>query len=142
MTRRIARSGLTNAISRALGRSRAVALVGPRQVGKTTLARTLLPADSPRYFDLETQPGAAGAAMTALENLQGTGLVVIDHVQRRPDLFPILRVLIDRDDRPGQYLLLGSASPNSSRQSSESLAGRLKVIESTRWRSPKSAPHP
>ena len=131
MTRRIARSGLTNAISRAFGRRRAVALVGPRQVGKTTLARTLLPADSPRYFDLES-PGdleRLGPAMTALENLQGTGLVVIDEVQRRPDLFPILRVLIDRDDRPGQYLLLGSASPQLLRQSSESLAGRLEVIE-------------
>ena len=131
MTRRIARSGLAAAIRRALGRSRAVALVGPRQVGKTTLARTLLPADSPRYFDLES-PGdleRLGPAMTALESLQGTGLVVIDEVQRRPDLFPILRVLIDRDDRPGQYLLLGSASPQLLRQSSESLAGRLEVIE-------------
>jgi hypothetical protein len=131
MTRKIARSGLTNAISRALGRSRAVALVGPRQVGKTTLARALLPADSPRYFDLES-PGdleRLGPAMTTLENLQGTGLVVIDEVQRRPDLFPILRVLIDRDDRPGQFLLLGSASPQLLRQSSESLAGRLEVIE-------------
>lgn len=131
MTRRIARPGLAAAIRRALGRSRAVALVGPRQVGKTTLARALLPADSPRYFDLES-PGdlqRLGPAMTALESLQGAGLVVIDEVQRRPDLFPILRVLIDRDDRPGQYLLLGSASPQLLRQSSESLAGRLEVIE-------------
>jgi uncharacterized protein len=67
--------------------------------------------------------------MTTLESLQGTGLVVIDEVQRRPDLFPILRVLIDRENQPGQYLLLGSASPQLLRQSSESLAGRLEVIE-------------
>jgi predicted AAA+ superfamily ATPase len=131
MSRKIPRHGLVAAIRRALGRSRAVALVGPRQVGKTTLARTFLPADSRRYFDLES-PGdleRLDRAMTTLENLQGPELVVIDEVQRRPDLFPILRVLIDRDDRPGQYLLLGSASPSLLRQSSESLAGRLEVIE-------------
>jgi predicted AAA+ superfamily ATPase len=131
MPSRIARPALSAAIRQALGRSRAVALVGPRQVGKTTLARTLLPLDSSCYFDLENPSDLARLqpAMTALESLQGSGLVVIDEVQRRPDLFPILRVLIDRDDRPGQYLLLGSASPQLLRQSSESLAGRLEVIE-------------
>lgn len=131
MPTRIGRTALSTAIQQALGRSRAVALVGPRQVGKTTLARTLLPPDSRRYFDLESPNDLARLepAMTTLESLGGPELVIIDEVQRRPDLFPILRVLIDRDDRPGQYLLLGSASPALLRQSSESLAGRLEVIE-------------
>ena len=130
MTQKIPRPDLIASIRRALSRSRAVALVGPRQVGKTTLARAFLPADSRRYFDLESPVDLERLArpMTALESLP-RDLVVIDEVQRRPDLFPILRVLIDRDDRPGQYLLLGSASPPLLRQSSESLAGRLEVIE-------------
>lgn len=131
MSMRIPRQNLLAAIRRALARSRAVALVGPRQVGKTTLARSFLPQDSNRYFDLES-PGdlqRLDQAMTTLENFEGPELVVIDEVQRRPDLFPILRLLIDREDRPGQYLLLGSASPSLLRQSSESLAGRLEIIE-------------
>lgn len=127
---RIPRTELIERIRRALQRSRAVALVGPRQVGKTTLARSFLSPDSGRYFDLESPPDLERLAqpLTALETLP-PALVVIDEVQRRPDLFPILRTLVDRDDRRGQYLLLGSASPALLRQSSESLAGRLEVIE-------------
>ncbi len=118
-----------SALRAALARSRAVALIGPRQDGKTTLARRFLPADSPRYFDLEDARSLRrlDEPMTALETLRG--LVVIDEVQLRPELFPVLRVLIDRDSRPGQYLILGSASPALLRQSSESLAGRLEIIE-------------
>ena len=129
MASELRRAALEARVRAALARSRAVALIGPRQVGKTTLARRFLAADSPRYFDLED----AGALqrldepMTALESLRG--LVVIDEVQRRPELFPVLRVLIDREPRPGQYLILGSASPALLRQSSESLAGRLEIIE-------------
>src|SRR5262245_622692 len=113
----------------ALARSRAVALIGPRQIGKTTLARTLVPVASTHYFDLEDPRDVErlDQPMTALEPLRG--LVVIDEIQRRPDLFPALRVLIDRDDRPGQYLILGSAAPGLLRQSSESLVGRLEIIE-------------
>jgi hypothetical protein len=131
MSRWIKRPALDAAIRAALARSRAVALVGPRQVGKTTLARALLPEGSVRYFDLESPRDLQrlDRAMTTLERLRGPELVVIDEIQRRPDLFPILRVLIDREDRPGQYLLLGSASPHLLRQSSESLAGRLEIIE-------------
>ena len=127
----VARSELLAAIRRALGRSRAVALVGPRQVGKTTLARSFVPPDSNRYFDLESPVDLdrLDRAMTALEGFKGPDPVVIDEVQRRPELFPVLRVLIDRDDRTGQYLLLGSASPSLLRQASESLAGRLEIIE-------------
>lgn len=131
MSRNIARSELAARIRSALARSRAVALVGPRQVGKTTLARAFVPEGSTHYFDLENPRDVErlDRAMTTLEDLQGPGLVVIDEVQRRPDLFPLLRVLIDRDSRAGQYLLLGSASPALLRQSSESLAGRLEIID-------------
>ena len=117
------------AIERALGRSRAVALLGPRQCGKTTLARQFVDARSPNYFDLE-DPAALQALedpKTALEPL--TGLVVIDEVQRRPDIFPIFRVLLDRAPLPAQFLILGSASPDLLQQSTESLAGRIELIE-------------
>lgn len=115
-------------IRTALARSRAVALLGPRQCGKTTLARQFVPPDSPNYFDLEDPVSLASLdqAMTTLKGL--TGLVVIDEVQRRPDLFPILRVLLDREPLPAQFLILGSASPALLRQSSESLAGRMEIV--------------
>jgi hypothetical protein len=124
----IPRAHITANISTALERSRAVALIGPRQCGKTTLARQFVSPDSPNYFDLEDPVSLArlDEAMTALRGL--TGLVVIDEVQRRPDLFPILRVLMDRDPLPAKFLILGSASPALLRQSSESLAGRLETV--------------
>jgi len=125
----IDRPGLMTRVRSALGRSRAVALIGPRQVGKTTLARAFLPPRSPNYFDLEDPRDLERIAqpMTAIEPLRG--LVVIDEVQRRPDLFPVLRVLIDRADAPARFLALGSASPALLRQSGESLAGRLEIVE-------------
>lgn len=125
----IARPSIEQRIRTALGRSRAVVLVGPRQCGKSTLARRFLPADHPNYFDLEDPASRLSLAepMTALAALQG--LVVIDEVQHAPELFRVLRVLIDRDDQPGQYLLLGSASPTLLRQTSETLLGRVEVIE-------------
>ncbi len=112
----------------ALGRSRVVALLGPRQSGKTTLARAILPPDSPAYFDLEDPRSLARLSepMTALAPLRGT--VVIDEVQRRPELFPVLRVLADRSPLPARFLILGSASPELLRQSSETLAGRMETL--------------
>jgi len=112
----------------ALKRSRVVAIVGPRQSGKTTLARQLVPADSLNYFDLEDPQSLARLteANTALRELKG--LVVIDEIQRRPELFPVLRVLADRRPLPARFLILGSASPALLRQSSETLAGRLETI--------------
>ena len=129
MSSLIDRPGLMTAVRTALGRSRAVALIGPRQVGKTTLARGFLPSGSPNYFDLEDPRDLQRIAqpMTAIEPLRG--LVVVDEVQRHADLFPVLRVLIDRVGAPARFLVLGSASPALLRQSSESLAGRLEVIE-------------
>jgi predicted AAA+ superfamily ATPase len=116
-------------IAAALERNRGVVLVGPRQVGKTTLARRFVPARSPNYFDLEDARVEAQfeAPMLLLERL--SGLVVIDEVQRAPELFKVLRVLMDREAAPAKFLLLGSASPALLRQSSESLAGRVEVIE-------------
>ncbi len=112
----------------ALRRSRVVALLGPRQCGKTTLAREFVSADSPNYFDLEDPTSLARLAEpeTSLRPLKG--LVVIDEVQRRPELFPILRVLADRRPLPARFLLLGSAAPELLRQASESLAGRIETV--------------
>ncbi len=106
-----------------------MALLGPRQCGKTTLAREFVDIDSPNYFDLEDAPGLIGLSdpKTALAPLKG--LVVIDEVQRCPEIFPILRVLLDRTPLPAKFLILGSASPDLLRQSFESLAGRLELIE-------------
>lgn len=125
MTKRV---GLLSRIRSALRRSRVVALIGPRQSGKTTLARQIVPMDSVRYFDLEDPTSLARLAepMTALDALRG--VVVIDEVQRRPDLFPILRVLADRRPLRTRFLILGSASPELLRQSSESLTGRIETI--------------
>ncbi len=124
----IARTQLMLRVRQALKRSRVVALLGPRQCGKTTLARQIVPPEAPGYFDLENPRHLARLAepMSALENLRG--IVVIDEVQRRPDLFPVLRVLADRVPLPARFLILGSASPSLLRQSSESLAGRIERV--------------
>lgn len=108
-----------------------VAILGPRQVGKTTLARELgaARAVAPTYFDLEDPADLRRLddASTALRERRG--LVVIDEIQRRPDLFPLLRVLADRPRKPARFLVLGSAAPHLLRQSSESLAGRISFHE-------------
>jgi len=112
----------------------AVAILGPRQCGKTTLARQFVDADSARYFDLEDPLSLARLEepVTALGALDG--LTVIDEIQRRPDLFPILRVLVDQSSRKRRFLILGSASGALLRQSSESLAGRAEFIDITPFR--------
>jgi predicted AAA+ superfamily ATPase len=124
----IKRPHLLSKLKEALKRSRIVVLLGPRQCGKTTLARELVEAASRNYFDLEDPVSLSrlDQPMTALQHLRG--LVVIDEVQRRPDLFPMLRVLSDRKPLPAHFLILGSASPTLLRQSSESLAGRVEMI--------------
>jgi hypothetical protein len=106
-----------------------VLLTGPRQAGKTSLVRRLLGAERSHVFDLEDPRDQARLAdpMLALERLEGT--VVIDEAQRMPELFPMLRVLIDQDRRPGRFLLLGSASPELVGLGAESLAGRIALVE-------------
>ena len=103
-------------------------LAGPRQCGKTTLARRFIDPASVNYFDLESPPSLArlDEPMTALAPLRG--IVVIDEVQLREDLFPVLRVLVDRVDSRARFLVLGSASGNLLRQTSESLAGRTERV--------------
>ncbi|MBI5963206.1 MAG: ATP-binding protein [Chloroflexi bacterium] len=124
----IERTHLLQEVKAALKRSRVVALIGPRQCGKTTMARQIVSPDSSNYFDLENPISLArlDEPMTTLQDLRGT--IVIDEIQRRSDLFPILRVLSDRDPLPARFLILGSASPSLLRQSSESLAGRITII--------------
>lgn len=128
----ILRQRLTNRVRAALSRARAVVLAGPRQSGKSTLARQFVPAGDPHYFDLENPLDRARLAepMAALAPLDG--LVVVDEVQHAPELFKVLRVLIDRPERirqAGQYLLLGSASPALLRQTGEALTGRVELVE-------------
>lgn len=105
------------------------ALLGPRQCGKTTLARQIASAEPSTYFDLEDprDVAALAAPMTLLEAT--SGLVVIDEVQRKPDLLKILRVLVDRPSNATRFLVLGSASPNLVQGASESLAGRMGFVD-------------
>lgn len=121
-------------ISQLLGlitRHPVVAILGARQVGKTTLARELAAAqsESAAFFDLENPDARARLRepMLTLEPLRG--LVVLDEIQRAPEIFPVLRVLADRPNRPATFLVSGSASPELLRQSSESLAGRIVFHE-------------
>ena len=117
-----------------LRRQPVVGLLGPRQIGKTTMARAIA-AESGRamtYFDLEDPADLRRLddEATALGNLKG--LVVIDEVQRRPELFPMLRVLADRPRRPASFLVLGSASPHLLKQSSRD-ARRSRHLSRTGW---------
>jgi len=114
-----------------LSRFPVVGIVGARQVGKTTLAKQLSVRDwkTVTWFDLEDPRHLARLAdsMLAMQDLEG--LVIIDEIQRQPELFPVLRVLSDRPQTPARFLILGSASPHMLRQSSESLAGRIAYLE-------------
>jgi uncharacterized protein len=113
----------------ALRRAPIVLVTGPRQAGKSTLARTVVRPVPSHVFDLEDPRDAArlGEPTLSLPALAGT--VVIDEAQRRQDLFPVLRVLADEDARPGRFLVLGSASPDLVGLAAESLAGRVTLVE-------------
>ncbi len=104
-----------------------VAMLGPRQVGKTTLARQILASwqGPTTHFDLEDPVDVRRLEDPGLALRPLRGLVVLDEVQRQPELFPLLRVLADRPERPARFLLLGSAAPHLLQQTSESLAGRV-----------------
>ena len=129
------RTKLLERISGQFRISKVVALLGPRQSGKTTLARRFAPESGMpfdaglNYLDLE-DPGHLARLQhpkLALEPLRG--LVVIDEIQLRPDLFPVLRVLVDRPENEARFLILGSASRDLIRQGSETLAGRIGFVE-------------
>ncbi len=129
--RMIQRSEHLRELQRCLRQHPVVALLGARQVGKTTLARQLVSSHTgeSEFFDLEDRRDLArlDEPMLALEPRRG--LVVLDEIQNRPDLFPVLRVLADRPRTPARFLVLGSASPDLLRQGSESLAGRISFHE-------------
>ncbi len=110
-----------------------VAIIGPRQIGKTTIGRQLAQgmAGPQHQFDLEDSRDLARLGDPALALAPLRGLVVLDEIQRRPDLFPFLRVLADRRPLRTRFLVLGSASPELLQQSSESLAGRIAYYELT-----------
>jgi hypothetical protein len=123
---------LQSRVEEALGQVPAVAILGPRQVGKTTLARAIAGTMGDRAVVLDLERAADLAKLTDPElflDVHRERLVILDEIQRRPDLFPCLRVLIDRDRRPGRFLILGSASPALLRQSNETLAGRIRYLE-------------
>ena len=105
------------------------ALLGPRQCGKTTLARLIAEQEPATIFDLE-DPIDLQRLSEPMQALQGlSGLVVIDEIQRKPELFELLRVLVDRSGQSARFLLLGSASPYLVKGVSESLAGRIGFVD-------------
>lgn len=117
-----------NLVRQRLGQSPAVALIGPRQCGKTTLAQAL----GGRYFDLEIEPDRLRLDLQWKALVEGEELVILDEAQAWPEVFPRLRAAIDqRRKTMGRFLLLGSVSPGLATQVSESLAGRLSLVELT-----------
>ncbi len=131
ISRMIARHQYIEAVTRLLKRNPVVAIPGARQVGKTTLARQLMKAlrGPATGFDLENPSDLARLSDPTLTLEELRGLVVLDEIQRRPDLFPVLRVLLDRPRSRARFLVLGSASPALLKQSSETLAGRIAFCE-------------
>jgi predicted AAA+ superfamily ATPase len=127
MGRLLKRTGQIDEIRRHIARVPVVGILGPRQVGKTTLARQVASAmkQPVTWFDLESPEDVARLSEPGVALRELSGLVVIDEVQRRPELFPLLRVLADRPKRAARFLVLGSASPDLLRQGSETLAGRI-----------------
>src|SRR3990170_2621463 len=118
-------------LSKATSRSPITALLGPRQCGKTTLARDFSKSRKSIFFDLESIPDRrrlqnAELVLGALDNL-----VVLDEIQTMPELFQALRVLADRPENKARFLILGSASPAIIKSVSETLAGRVEFIELT-----------
>lgn len=125
----IFRTSYRSRVERALRRSPICALLGPRQCGKTTLARAIANDTESHYFDLESPRDLLRVQNPEQALGELTGLVVLDEVQVKPELLPVLRVLADRPQVPARFLVLGSASPELTRQSSESLAGRVEFVD-------------
>jgi predicted AAA+ superfamily ATPase len=125
----IQRPDYLNQLKTAIGRSPVTALLGPRQCGKTTLARQLVEDQQAIFFDMESLPDQRRLQNPEMMLGSLNGLVVLDEIQVMPELFQVLRILVDRPHNPARFLILGSASPEIIRSASETLAGRLEFIE-------------
>jgi predicted AAA+ superfamily ATPase len=125
----IPRPNLLKRVQQALENYPVTLILGPRQCGKTTLARQICDRINGTYFDLEDPETPLRPDVAKLTLKDRTGLVVIDEFQRQPDLFPLLRVLADRRPLPARFLILGSASPDLVQGVSESLAGRVAFLD-------------
>ena len=125
----IQRNDYLNRLRIAIGRSPVTALLGPRQCGKTTLARQLVEQQQSTFFDIESLPDRRRLQNPGLMLGSLTGLVVLDEIQEMPGLIQVLRVLVDRSENRAHFLILGSASPEVIKSASETLAGRIEFIE-------------
>lgn len=125
----ILRNAYLAALVTALGRSPVCALLGPRQCGKTTLARLLGERQPSHFFDLESEIDKRRLQNAELVLGALSGLVILDEIQNAPELFSVLRVLADRQDTPARFLILGSASPQLIKGASETLAGRVEFVD-------------
>jgi uncharacterized protein len=125
----IHRSSYIDQLTTAIARSPVTSLLGPRQCGKTTLARIVGKNHDAIYFDLESLPDQRRLQNPELMLGSLQGLVVIDEIQMMPELFSVLRVLVDRPDNKTRFLILGSASPKIVKTASETLAGRTEFVD-------------
>ena len=125
----ISRTNYINKLKKATSRSPITALLGPRQCGKTTLARIFCSKQETTFFDLESQPDVRRLQNPELVLGGLTGLVVLDEIQHQPSLFNVLRVMVDRPDNQARFLILGSASPDIVKNVSETLAGRVEFVK-------------
>jgi hypothetical protein len=125
----ISRQEYIRKLERAISRSPITAILGPRQVGKTTLARLFTATKPVTFFDLESFPDQQRLQNPELVLGNLNGLVVLDEIQQLPELFNTLRVLVDNPKNQAQFIILGSASPDLFQRASESLAGRVEFIE-------------
>ena len=125
----IGRPSYLEQLATAVRRSPVTALLGPRQCGKTTLARLFGAGRQAIHFDLESQPDQRRLQNPELILGSCQGLVILDEIQVMPELFDVLRVLVDRPETQARFLILGSASPDIIRNVSETLAGRVELVE-------------
>lgn len=119
----------TRRIDDSLKRSPITAILGPRQCGKTTLARSIGNTKQAHYFDLESPADQRRLQNPELMLDTLSGLVILDEIQAKPELFSVLRVMVDKPDCSSRYLILGSASPDIVKNASETMAGRVEFIE-------------
>ena len=125
----IERRGYIDRVNKGISRSPIVALLGPRQCGKTTLARMICDHQPSTYFDLESQTDLRRLANPEMILASLQGLVVIDEIQTKSDLFAALRVIVDKPQNKCNFLILGSASPHIIKSVSETLAGRVEFVD-------------